>query len=301
MRIAAIVFVYQLPEQCNCLIQQLLHEGDTDVFVHVDKNHEELKKNIIRHERVFVIDNNLRIHWGSDELLTVELMLMKKIVQSSKQYDYVLVLTGTELMVRKGFSDYLSQIDRKVLIERVGEDPLYIDRYERARLVYKWPKVYRRLYNNRYHPFRILRSIHFRMLLKGFPLPKKKINYDLKSVQFYKDWFWCALPIEAVRYIVRFSETETEFMKLYKDSMIPEEGFVTTLLMQSPYRELVSYANGSTENLTFVKTFTNDHPPVLTMDDIADIEASGKYFARKFDVRIDAKVVDYYYKIIVSD
>lgn len=296
MKKAVIILAHQKPKQLNIFIDQLLSDMETYIFIHVNKACEDIIPSIKNDKRVFISNRNIIINWGGPEILQAELIMLEEALAHSIKFDYFIICTGQDLLVRRDLDCFLEKNKGKVFIERIdGNRPEWADNVARARLLYKWPKIYRKNYINRYNIFRILRKVHYSLAKKRFPLlPKKKIKYDVDSIKFYRDWFWCALPREIVEYVIEFSKKETEFMKIYQECFIPEECFMTTVIINSTFKESVSYNNGSTDTLTFLKQMENWHPPVLMMSDINEIENSGAFFARKFDDSIDAEVIEYF-------
>ena len=111
---------------------------------------------------------------------------------------------------------------------------------------------------------------------------------------------WGAIPSVVVEYILDFIEKNQGFMDIYQDALVPEEGFIATIVMMSPYKDWIKFNNkGHSDSLTAVLNRSNGHPLVITKNDISELEASKFYFARKFDKSKDAEVVEYYCKKIL--
>ena len=86
------------------------------------------------------------------------------------------------------------------------------------------------------------------------------------------------------------------YRDLYLNSRLPEDGFLASLIMNSPFREDVQW-NGYRKGWSATQTYRTDfyvHPKIFDMSDIADIDNSPCYFARKFDSTVDAEIVKYY-------
>lgn len=289
MKKAFVILAHQLPEQLNIFTNQILSDKESHAFIHINKLCEDIIPKINSGERVHISKNNVAIHWGSDEILTAILNLLRDVLTSNIVFDCVFICTGQDLLVRTDIDAYLSKYPNKVIIQELKAERDFYDRYVRGRLLYKWPEIYRRKYDFRYHPFKILRALHYRITLKGWPIMKKKVKYDTTGMTFYKDWFWCALPIDIVNYIISFVDNNPEYMSMYEGAFIPEEGFITTLLKNHNLGDRI--VNMST---TFIKPMVKDHPPILTIEDVEKIEESGCLFARKFDIRIDKEIVEYF-------
>ncbi|MEH7250430.1 beta-1,6-N-acetylglucosaminyltransferase, partial [Neobacillus niacini] len=83
------------------------------------------------------------------------------------------------------------------------------------------------------------------------------------------------------------------YYKFFENSLVPDESFFHTLIMNSEYRTEV--VNNNFVYLKWGKTISSRNSPQnLTREDIKLIEESEYYFARKFDENVDNIVVDYF-------
>lgn len=299
MKKAFILLVHHKPNQVNIFLRQLLKDKDSDIYLHVNKLYESIIPDLIKDERIILSKNRVAIHWGSDEILTATLNMYREILQSGIKYEYVLICSGQDLLVKEGLDEYLVRNIGKVFIDLCTdgskESINEYDRYVRAKTLYKWPQFYRRRIDFKYNPIRVLRSLRLRAFAKGFPLRKKKIRYEIGKMTFYKDFYWSALPIETVEYVVNYVDENPGYLEIYKGSMQPEEGFISTILMNNGFENKLISGKDVSKSLTFTLPIANHHAPVISMKDISDIEKSGCFFARKFDIDIDKEVVEYYF------
>lgn len=295
MKKAIIILAHQLPEQLNIFLEQLLTDPDFDIYIHVNKLCENIIKDIRKDERIKITKNNIEIHWGSDEVLKAILIMYDEVLSSNKNYEYVLINTGQDLLVKKDLDQFLEEHKGRAFVQFRSNDLEKVDCNNRAWLLHKWPKIYRNLYDFKFHPIRILRSLRVRMCRNFDWFAKKKVNIDLKGYIFYYDFMWNALPIEIVRYISTYVKDNPEYMKIYEGAFIPEERFFTTLIMHSIYKDRIE---PNSKSLTYCSGNANNHPLVINMQDISGIEESGLFFARKFDIRKDSEVIEYFRKKI---
>ena len=298
MKKAIIVLAHQKPAQLNMLLRQLLVDPQIDVFIHVNKLNENIIPDILQNERVKVSKNNIPIHWGSDEILAATLNMYREVLKSGAPYEYILVISGQDMLVRNGLDEFLTEHKGKIFIDMCNKPtPESIHSFDmcvRARALYTWPEIYRRRIDFRYNPVRIMRAIRYRSFLKGIPFCKKKIDYDVSKMTFYKDFYWNALPVETVEYILDFIDKNPTYMSIYHEAYQPEEGFISTLIINSGYQGDPELLQGKGKSLTFTKDMENNHAPLLGMDDVEMIESSGCFFARKFDVDYDSTVINHF-------
>lgn len=289
MKKAFIILAHQLPDQLNIFINQLLADPDNDIFIHVNKKNETLKKDIIKSKRVFVTDNNIEITWGSDDILKAVIIMLRQVKKSRNDYKYVMLCSGQDLQVRDGLDKFLTDNYGKVFVDGYEDD-----KKRRAFLLHEWPERYRRLIDFKLHPIKLFRRFRLEIFKLGIPINIKEVNYDVSAVTFYRNWFWSAMPDFIVDYIIDYLDRNPTFWEIYDNALVPEEGFLSTIIMNSQYKDCIDYIDGRSQSLTYDGPRKNGHSSVITIDDIDAIKNSGKFFARKFDIRKDRDVIEHF-------
>ena len=100
---------------------------------------------------------------------------------------------------------------------------------------------------------------------------------------------WWTLSREAINYIVQFIDRSPAFISFSKQSFIPDEFFIQTIISNSAFAKRVT---GDDLRLIIWNRPSPPYPAILTVDDLPMIMASTKHFARKFDTQIDRVVLD---------
>ena len=206
-------------------------------------------------------------------------------------YQYILLCSGQDLLVRDGLDAFLTDNYGKVFTEGYFDD-----RTRRAFLLHDWPDRYRNLMDFTFHPVKMMRRLRLEIFKAGIPLAVKKVNYDVSSINFYLNLFWAAMPTFIVEYIIDFLDKNPTFWEIYDKALVAEEGFFLTIIMNSQYKNCVDFIDGKCHALTYSVHTRKGHSSVITMKDIDAIKASGRFFARKFDIRADKEVVAYFAK-----
>ena len=296
MKHAIIVFVHQLPEQLNLFLEQILTDTSMDIYIHINKKYDSLRKDIIKNDRIVISKNNIEVDWAGSKLLQAVLNMLREVRATGKEYGQILIATGQDMLIRKGIDEFLTENCKEVFLEAYEED-----NKRRAFLLHKWPKCYRRRIDFKLHPTKIMRRLRLELFQLGLPYAKKKVEYDVSKVVFYRNWFWGAIPVDVVDYILEFLDKNPTFWDIYQDSLAADEGFVVTVLMMSPYKDRIHYKeNGRSESLTHITSRSNGHPLIITKADIEALDKSPLFFSRKFDIRVDREVVDYYHDKICN-
>lgn len=289
LRTAYMLQVHKDPNQVNKFIQQLISEGQADVYVHIDlKAYEQMYDKIVKSPNVKVLQESICCEWGDISQVDATILLIKAVVASKNKYDFVCLRSGQDLLVKNGFKEFLVNNQNKIFMTVRNET---ISRQNLGLMEIKWPKVMRRRYTSA-HPFRIYRRILQSLYRKGINIYPNTKSWP-KEYSFYCGAQWFSIPFEVAKYIHEFLETNEWYHKFFENSLIPDNWFFQTLIMNSPYKTEV--VNDNLMFLNWGQTLSERNSPQnVTSNDIQLIEGTEKFFARKFDESIDESVVNYF-------
>lgn len=305
MKRAVLCIAHKSPEQLNVLIKQFLADApETDIYFHIDKKAEKIKDDIMKHPQVFFIQNNHSITWGDDSTVRMLVDAFSEIVAQGKDYDYFQICTGQDLMVKPGLDRFLEENRGNIYL-----DTSKLERYVESLLLHNYPKAFQK--DISHNAFLRYMMLLFAILARLHLVPKKKVCYDVKNIDFYYSFNWSFMPYEVLCYIDTFLKNDPSFLDLYWNTRLPEDGFLGTLIMNSPYKDAVVWRAGldydyykygieRANSLTFMRKIVGVHLPILTCADIKDIENSQCFMARKFDIGQDPEVVDYFLKKVTD-
>ena len=99
---------------------------------------------------------------------------------------------------------------------------------------------------------------------------------------------WVNLNRKSIQTIHRFVEANPEIVSYYRRTFIPSESFVQTILVNDRQMRV---ANDACRYIIWEQS-ASASPAVLRTGDLESMLASGQPFARKFDLAIDADVLD---------
>ncbi|MFO1442637.1 hypothetical protein KDN24_05345 [Bacillus sp. Bva_UNVM-123] len=286
-RTAYILQIHKNPNQVNKFISQLISEEQADVYIHIDKrSYDEIYPKIIKVPNVKILKQSIHCEWGDISQIDTTIMLLKEVLASKNEYDYVCLRSGQDLLVKNGFKDFLLEHKGNIFMNyrNVGKENIGL-------MMIKWPKVMRRRYTG-VHPIRIFRRILLSLYGKGIKIFANKKSWPLQY-SFYKGSQWFAVPFEVANYMVQFLDENEWYYQFFEDSLIPDESFFHTLIMNSPYKHKV--VNNNLFFLKWGETLSERNSPQdLTKEDIQLIEQSEQFFARKFEEDIDNNVIEYF-------
>ena len=289
MKKAVILFRHMDAEYCNRFIKQLLKDGTTEIFVHVNARAEHLKEKMIKLDRVHMIKNNVSIDWGGYGLLLAIIQSWKEVLDYGN-YNYIILCSGQDILLKTGLDEFLKNHPKRIFIDSYEDD-----RNRRVFFLNRWPSVYMRNIEHKYNIIRMIRRLRIELIKHGFSFWKRKVPFCTDDMIFYKNYFWSDIPSEAVQWIINYIAEYPDYLEVFKGPDA-EEGFIVTTLMRSPYKAWIKYRNGTSSSLTFIKPYRNNHPQILDTEDIQAAEDSGMFFARKIHTVKSAEFIEYFYK-----
>ena len=270
IRIAYCLTVHTRPEQTGRLLDRIGDAGDhyyVDVFNEglEEKWRQALDRPSLDIETVFKYANG----WGSFKLVQATLDAMEHFRELP--YDYFINLSGQCYPLRP-----VEQIKQRLAAEN-GRSFMEYEPFPRPR----WSEEnggYRRVERIFFRPFKHA-SIWSVPRLRKIPL----------GMRPYGGSQWFCLHKSHVEFVLSFLEEHPEVVTFYKHSLIPDEMFFQTILMNSELRDEI--INDSKRFTDWSKKCT-PLPATLLSEDVPRLERSGKFFARKFDTSMDARVLD---------
>ncbi|HEY3672816.1 MAG TPA: beta-1,6-N-acetylglucosaminyltransferase [Acidimicrobiia bacterium] len=117
-------------------------------------------------------------------------------------------------------------------------------------------------------------------------LPRREPPDDL---ELYGGSTWWSLTRDALEHL-RAPEKRARADRFFRTTACADEAYVQTIMMNEP-----RFASRIAPLLTYVRfdrAVSTDHPVVWTTAELPELAASGCFFARKFDERIDVSVLD---------
>jgi hypothetical protein len=293
-KIAFIILAHSDVKQLNVLIHQLLSYDGSYIFVHIDKKAPYSKDSVTRDDRVVIDENRIDGKWGDISLVEITLSQLKRVADSGISFEYVSLHSGADMAVRpiKSYIEYLLSSGKEAYID-CSKLPTqnwgHGGGLERVHLIY--PKFFRQRVS-KWSPIRFLR-VGYQMAYKHRIIPANN-NTSLNINLFGgSQWFTCKYTVAGK--LLRYIESNRDFMRYFRNSLIPDEIFFVTLINLVCDRKNLELKN----NLRYIdwrSSSDNDlgGPRTLTANDIGMIDRSGSFFARKFSSSKDTRVVDYY-------
>lgn len=274
MRIAYLVLAHKNAEQVKRLVSLL----NGDVYVHIDSKCD-LKKFYISDPKINYINQRINIKWGGFTMVNATLKLIKT-ARKNWNYDFYVLLSGDDYPISS-----LNQL-KSFLINNRKYSFIEYDKFED-----KWQDL-----KGRYENYKIFENTN--IVIKVL---QKIINTFInkrsmfRNMQAYKGSQWWCLNAESIEYILEYINDNVSIIKYFKHTHIPDEMFFQTILLNSHLTDSII-----NDNLRYI-IFDGAHPQILTTNDLNQLmKIEKKFFARKFDIEIDSKVLDLLDNRIIS-
>lgn len=280
---AMLIMAHNQFEILEKLMIMLDHERN-DLYIHIDKKAKEFDQKyferICQKSKVIFVPKML-VHWGHSSQVECEMRLMEAAVSSGEEYCYMHLLSGVDLQIKKNedihrFFD--ENPDKQFLsIRNVYSGIGGLDKY------YFFLPL--RTYNKYLAKALDIISRTVQKVLKVNRL--KNIDYALCKTQ---QWF--SITGECAAYVL----TQREFIRDFtRFTSCSDEMFLGTVIVNSEYRNQIFIPvrhPGGHMRLIDRERCEGASPHTWTMEDWEMIKSSPYFWARKFDLNRDRKVIE---------
>jgi hypothetical protein len=315
-RVLYLVTSHKNPEQVGRLVRTLRRGSPrSPIVIHHDSSRSTLDPALLSGlNDVHVLPFSIPVEWGDFSIVEMNLRCFEWIL-GHLEFDWLVLLSGQDYPVKplSEMESFLSQADCDGLLEPPQLVENRVVRQKKGSILYapvfryyyrywRLPKV--RVYSRL--PARVRRSLRrllgralprFQKVVFLHPLPEgldRRVGIRRLRTPFgrdfrcYKSSQWFTLSRGSVDVLVRTAREKPYLARYYKRTVIPDESFLQTVLLNQP-----GWRRGM-DNMVFYKwtEMGSGSPDLLTVADLEDLLASGKHFARKFDVDVDAAVLD---------
>lgn len=279
MKVAFLMLCHKNPKQINLLLKALKHP-QIDVFIHVDSKNENIREDIEKSDGVYLLPKKdcVDVQWAQFSEVKATLNLLNVAISKGGDSHYFLI---------SGQDFPLKSIGKIVRFLNERKDENFID----CALIKRFEKR-----NDIYFPRMVIGRRIWQKILKGILVYSTggwnqtfSIIKRLKpaNVQYYFGSQWWCLNDAMVKWIYNFLENYPEYIKLFKHSLCPDECFFQTLVMNSPF------ANTTKPYLHYIKWEKGKSSlKTLTTIDYEELKKAEKLIARKFDINVDAEIIE---------
>lgn len=268
--IAYLVLVHRYPNQFKRLFKAIYHP-DNYYLIHVDKKSGiELQTEIANFLSSFPNASLLeskKTLWGGYSLVDAELRAIKKLLKINKAWDFFINLSGQDFPLKS------QQFIHDFLRKNKDKDFLKISDQRKNR-----PNTLHRIENH-------VVELNDQVIVE--PIVKRSF---LKGVTPYIGNQWMILSRKFCEFVTNNPESE-RFKTFYKNTLIADEGFFQTVIMNTSYKSTI--VNDDQRLIDWVPMGTIKlRPRDFISKDASFLMNNKNLFARKFDETVDNHVFD---------
>lgn len=268
-KIAYFLLVHRYPQQFKRLFRAIYNK-DNHYLIHIDKKAD---PDVLQKVRYFLkaypnahIMESIHVLWGGYSMVQSELNGMKYLLTNNLSWDYYINLSGQDFPLRSQefILDFLSRNKNKNFIETANQ---VIDR----------PDTMNRVEN------------YFTETDTGFTGVPYKRPF-MENVTPYIGGQWMILTRSCCEFICHSPEVR-EFENFYRNTLIADESFFQTVLMNSSFNEVI--VNDDKRAIIWIPDGDIKlRPKTLTVTDLDYLMEGNNLFARKFDEEVDGAILD---------
>lgn len=278
-----------------------------DFYIHLDKkwklqsNDIQRLKNISDH--VTVLDKRISGFLDTWSLCEITIELIRTAINSNQKYGYYILLSGQDYPIKSPDKICL-QLEKLYPKPLIDCTPMVKDNWIYSG--FKWIRFHpyyrmvERISDNRVLRKLLLLPAYFIQLIVTYVIGSPYKRLSKLNCELYGGSAWWILPDEVVKLCVDEVDNNTDIVRAFKLKNTPEETFFQTMVMRSRLCHMVDL-NEPYEILqncmTYAYFFDEDHeatghPYILTSQNLEMLKKRKEFFARKFDITIDTKILD---------
>ena len=288
MKLVYLVVSHRNPDQVLRLVRALREGPSAEVVVRHDRRQSRLDSSEVEEAGGRLLHDELPVEWAAWPHLR---MLLASLERVAAEYDpdWLIVLSGqdyplrplAEVEERLASADHDAYLGHSWPLATGALPPPPAEEFFLRYAYYHLPAP-----ALRWFPRRLRRVIYFRERPRRFGIRRPRLPFR-DDLRCWVSSDWPTLNRRALQVVLRTAREERRLMRHYRRTVAPAESFFATALMNEPglrvsgdYRRFVRFQPGAPS------------PDVLTAPDLDELRASGADFARKFDARADASILD---------
>jgi len=276
MKIAHLILAHKAPRQLERLVRALAHP-EADVFIHLDRKADVRPFAALQQlPHVAFTRRRFDVRWGGYSLTNVVIESLREILQEPVAYECINLLSGEDYPIksRAVIHAFFAQHRGRSFVECEPEGSAW------------WAA--NRSHVSEYHlteyrfPGRYFVQHWLNRLLPPRTAPLLPVLYGGNMGG------WYALSRESATYLVGYLDAHPRLRRFFQLTWGSDEVLIHSILLNSPLAATVV-----NNNLRYIDWSGGGHSPkVLTRHDLPRLVASSRLYARKFDLAVDAAVLD---------
>lgn len=294
-RHAYLILAHCNPGQLKKLLS-LLDDPRNDIFVHIDRKADfgpEALARCCSHSAVHSVEPRIAVHWGGVSIMRAELALLEAALPG--HYAFYHLLSGMDLPIKTQdeIHAFFEEHPGKEFLNYWQFKPTTKNRFRYFTLFPEGAGSFLpNLANNIAKGLQMLLGI--------------RINRGI-DFRFASQWF--SITHACAEYVL----SQKEWLeKVFRHTNTPDEVFLATVIWNSPFRERLKDAGEhiqnqdihNTANMRFIDWTRGEsirHPWVFREEDWDLLMREPHLWARKFDERVDSRIIDRLFRQLKRD
>lgn len=299
MKIAYLILAHAFPSHLAKLVTALDGEDHPFFHIHIDAKSGAFLDSpsldpIKRKGYVNFLTDRVPVYWGGYSMVEATLRLLRHAVETSR-FDYAVLLSGQDFPIKANayISSFFEENSGKEFLsyttipsQEWDWGPEILQRIE----CYWWVDYVRCLLEAT--GSRILQrwgwSVYYALTTSFFQLAPTLKRKFLQGTAPFGGPNWFAISFGCAKHVLDYVQHNPEFSRFFANALNPDELFLQTLIMNSPFREYV--VNDALRYTDWEAGKSS--PRVLTSDDFDRIIRSEALFARKFEEPQSTRLVE---------
>jgi len=303
MRVAFLIMNHRDPAQLTRLVTTLrLELPEAPIIVHNDKFRADIAAAAMDSiENAYLLTSDEPIYWADFTLVTAFWRSLAWMIEHV-EFDWVILLSAQDYPIKSlaGLGGYLAAtgVDALLNATPIGQLGTREDRRNRRRrYLYQYrpagwspgrhTELLTDIFNN-VQPY-----VHIYKLSDRMP---GRVGFRARSTPFTESqpcWFgsvWISLSRRAAQFVVTAARERSGYVEYYRRTIHPDESATATLIYNSSELRIEPH---DIHHVRWTHSRTG-HPDVFVATDLPELLAAPayQYFARKFDIAKDARILD---------
>lgn len=267
-----LITAYREPQYLSELINEITEHGDR-VWLHIDRKSTFTGADLqLHHPELVQVFQQYSINWGGVRHLEAIILLMSHALQAD-DIAYYHIISGQDAIARYPKE---SELGEAILMNAQQVLPSDIITMRRLEQYNCFPNA-----DTRMLPVRAINKAIYGIQ----QLTSHTQTHIPNMSNAYKGVIWSSMPAAAMRFVVEYHNSHPEYMRFLRHTLIPEEFFLQTIIMNSPFGTHVATTNSRYTDWTMRN---GSLPAYLDGSDIDAIRSGNYLFARKIDPSISS-------------
>jgi hypothetical protein len=285
MNIVYIILAHNNPDQLVRLVKRL-QSPDVTILIHLDKKMDassvkQITSKLNSFKNVHFLPRYF-VRWGGFSMSRATNMAISQVISQKYPCDYAILLSGQDYPIKthSGLIQFLENNPGKSFLEFRR---LPTENWQDGGLprIQKWHFGFSWITNN----FLRNKLKHLLELLFNKFFPSRQFP---TGFQPYGGSSWWGFNRDCLEYLNSFNHTHSAFIRFFTYVGHANELYYQTVLLNSPLASEI-------ENWKFTYTDWSvkaPNPKTLLVEDYDQLVKSDKFFARKFNAKIDSQILD---------